>query len=285
MDWPDPSGTGGDSVGEGNLREQRARFVCVAGNAVETTRLLLNSRSERHPNGLANSSDQVGRNYMRHVLAAVVAIMPGEVHMYKGATCAGIVRDETRHDPARGFKGGFLWHTVSFSPEDLVQLMLTGQWGHKVTEVMEKYKYMAAALMVGEDMAEANNRITLHPYKKDRYGLPVPVVSYHYHSNSAAMRTYALKVAHNIYKAVGAEQLFDMKTFPATHNMGVARMGDNPETSVCNRWGQTHGIKNLFISDGSVFPSSGCANPTLTIVSLALRQADYIIEQTNQGLI
>lgn len=271
--------------GEGKLREQRGRFVCIAGNAVETTRLLLNSRTQRHPHGLANSSEQVGRNYMRHVLAAVVAIMPGEVHMYKGTTCAGIVRDETHYDPSRGFQGGFLWHTVSFSPEDLVQLMLTGQWGHKVTEVMDKYKYMAAALMVGEDMAEPNNRISLHPHKKDRYGLPVPVVEYHYHANSVAMRTHALKVAHNIYNVLGAEQIFDMKTFPATHNMGVARMGDDPRISVCNRWGQTHDIKNLFISDGSVFPSSGCANPTLTIVSLALRQADYIAGQSKLGLI
>lgn len=267
----------------GNLRRQRARAVCVAGNAVETTRLLLNSRNERHPDGLANSSDQVGRNYMRHVLAAVVAVMPGEVAMYKGAQVAGYIHDERYHKPERGFVGGFLMHIAPFSPETMAGLIMHGQWGREFVETMNRYRDMAAMLIMGEDLPEQGNRITLHPTKKDRNGLPVPIVQYGFHSNSIAMREYAINAGHELYNSLGAEQLIDRRLFPATHNMGVARMGEDPKTSVCNPWGRTHDVRNLFVSDGSVFPTAGCANPTLTIVSLALRQADHIAGELDSG--
>ncbi len=270
---------------DGGSQRQRARLVCVAGNAVETTRLLLNSGSTRHPNGLANSSDQVGRNYMRHVLGATVAVMPGEVAMYKGAQCAGFIHDERRYDPSRGFVGGFLLHTVPFTPETMASLLMQGEWGKEFVDTMNRYKDMAAALMVGEDLPEPDNRITLHPEKKDGAGLPVPVVRYRFHSNSVAMQDYAIKVCHDLYGSLGAERFIDRRLFPATHNLGVARMGEDPGTSVCNPFGQTHDVDNLFVSDGSLFPTAGCANPTLTIVSLVLRQADYIAAEVQRGTI
>jgi len=270
---------------DGKPRTQQARLVCVAGNTVETTRLLLNSRNERFPDGLANSSDQVGRNYMHHMLSSVVAVMPGEVAFYKGAQCAGFVRDETRHDPSRGFSGGFLMHTVSFTPEDMATVIMPGQWGESFVDTMDQYDNMAGTLIIGEDMPEADNRITLHPTRKDRAGLPVPVVNYRFHPNSVAMRKYALKASRGVYEALGAKTILEQTVFPATHNMGVARMGENPKTSVCNTWGQTHDIANLFVSDGSLFPSSGSANPTLTIVALILRQADYIAGEVRRGTI
>ena len=91
------------------------------------------------------------------------------------------------------------------------------------------------------------------------------------------MLRYGLERGRRIYEALGAEQVIEMvDVFPATHNMGTARMGNDPAASVCNGWGQTHDLGNLFISDGSLFPTSGCANPTLTIIALALRQADYL---------
>jgi choline dehydrogenase-like flavoprotein len=268
----------------GDTREQRARAVCIAGNVVETTRLLLNSGGEKYPQGLANSSGQVGRNYMHHLLEGVVAIMPGKVNFHRGAQCAGIVRDETRHDPARGFAGGFQLHIASFTPETMAKLLLPGAWGERLTDVMEKYDHMAGLLIVGEDPPDPDNRITLHPTRKDRYGLPVPVVRYKKHPNTRAMQGYAFRAAHRIYDAAGAERILDIaNVFPATHNMGTARMGEDPRTSVCDRWGRTHDVGNLFISDGSVFPSAGCENPTLTIVALAVRQAEYLSEQLASG--
>ena len=97
----------------GALHEQKARAVCVAGNSVETPRLLLNSESSKFPSGLANSSGQVGRNYMRHTTGTVYAIMPGRVNFDRGTQMAGIIKDESRHDPSRGFAGGYEMETLS----------------------------------------------------------------------------------------------------------------------------------------------------------------------------
>ena len=155
---------------KGNLLTQKARAVCVAGNAVETTRLLLNSASERFPGGLANSSDQLGRNYMRHFIAAIIGEMPGEVNLHRGAHQAGIIRDEAHHDPARGFAGGILMLTAPFTPE-IIAKFFRPAWGSDIALILENYDHMASMLVHGEDLPQASNRITLHPTDKDAYGL------------------------------------------------------------------------------------------------------------------
>ena len=270
----------------GQLKSQKARLVCVAGNAVETTRLLLNSASARFPDGLANSSGQLGRNYMRHFALPVIGIMPGPVNMHRGTHQAGIVKDERHHDPGRGFKGGFLFLTVPFIPEIVAKIVLQDLWGERLAGIMRQYTHMAAMLVHGEDMPQESNRISLHPTEVDQNGLPIPVVHYEDHPNTAAMKTFAAERGKAIYAALGAKEIFAAPdVFPATHNMGVARMGNNPAKSVCNAWGQTHDIDNLFVSDGSLFPTVGCENPTLTIVALVLRQADYIERQIGRGLL
>jgi len=274
--------------GEGVKHSQKARFVCVAGNAVETARLLLNSRNEKFPDGLANSSEQVGRNYMRHLLLAILGIMPGEVHMYKGAQIAGVVRDETRHDPSRGFVGGFQLHTVPLTPRTMVlkNILMSGQWGSKLTRVLDQYRNFAMVMVMGEDLPRADNRISMHPSRKDQYGLPVPVVKYRHHANNRAMQKYSIGVSRRMYESLKASEIYEMvDVFPATHNMGTARMGNDPKHSVCDKWGRTHDVQNLFVSDGSLFPTAGCENPTLTIVALVLRQADHIAGLMEQGVI
>jgi len=271
---------------DGQLHEQKARAVCVAGNVVETTRLLLNSDSRTFPDGLANSSNMVGKNYMRHVLAGVVGLMPGAVNLHRGTHQAGIVTDERGYDASRGFVGGILFLTVPFTPDIFARLLIPGAWGERITSVLEDYDHLAAMLVHGEDMPQESNFISLHASRKDQYGLPVPVVHYRAHPNSRRLMKYALGQGRKIYESLGATEVFDMvDVFPATHNMGTARMGKDPKSSVCNPWGQTHDIENLFISDGSVFPTVGCENPTLTIVALALRQADYVYEQINRNAI
>jgi len=265
---------------KGETLTQQARMVSVAGNAVETTRILLNSKSERFPNGLANSSDQVGRNYMRHFAIPVVGIMPGDVHVHRGTHQAGIVKDEAGHDPRRGFNGGFLFLTAPFIPEIIAKVILQDIWGERLTSVMEQYTKMATMLVHGEDLPQASNRIALHPDELDNNGLPVPVIHYEDHPNTVAMKAYATERGKALYRALGAREIFaPSDVFPATHNMGVARIGSDPASSVCNSWGQTHEIDNLFISDGSLMPTVGCENPTLTIVALVMRQADYIEQQ------
>jgi choline dehydrogenase-like flavoprotein len=260
----------------GSLQRQRARLVAVAGNALETPRLLLLSASALFPDGLANTSGQVGRNYMRHLTGSTYAVFDRPVHMYRGETMAGIVADESKHDTARGFAGGYYLETISLGPAFLAKFAEPGAWGRDFTSLMEGYANMAGLWIVGEDVPQESNRVTLNPAVTDRWGLPVADVHYDDHPNDLAMRAYAYGRTKELYEAVGATRVHFTPPYPSTHNMGTARMSDRPEDGVVDRWGACHDVPNLFISDGSVFTSSGAPNPTLTIVALAIRQADHI---------
>ena len=267
---------------DGNRQLQKARVVCVAGNSIETPRLLLNSASAQHPDGLANSSGQVGRNYMRHMTGSVYATFDKPVNMYRGTTMAGIITDESINDPSRGFVGGYEMETLSLGLPFMAAFLNPGAWGRGFAEAMEGYDHMAGMWLVGEDMPQASNRITLHDSEKDQFGLPVPNVNFDDHPNDVAMRNHAFKRGSAVYEAVGATNVYETPPYPSTHNLGTCRMSDKPQDGVCNKWGQTHDLANLFISDGSQFTTGAAENPTLTIVTLAIRQADYIAEQMGQ---
>src|SRR5262245_50128327 len=261
---------------DGKQMKQKARVVCVAGNSIESPRLLLNSHSAKFPDGLANSSGQVGRNYMRHTTGSVYAIFEKPVHMYRGTTMAGIVQDEARHDTARGFAGGYEFETLSLGVPFMAAFLNPGEWGRSFAEAMDAYDRMAGTWIVGEDMPQQNNAVTLHASEKDQFGLPVPNVNFDDHANDVAMRNHAYRQGSAIYDAVGAVKTFHTPPYPSTHNLGTNRMSESPKDGVVNKWGQTHDIPNLFESDGSQFTSGAACNPTLTIVSLAIRQADHI---------
>jgi choline dehydrogenase-like flavoprotein len=268
----------------GTLHEQKARVVCVAGNSAEMPRLLLNSESSKFPNGLANSSGQVGRNYLRHMTGTVYAIMPGPVNFDRGAQMAGIIKDESRHDPSRGFAGGYEMETLpGFGPASVATNIVPGAWGADYAKIIEMYDHFAGMWLVGEDLSQAENRVTLHPTEKDQYGMPVPVVHFRDHANDVAMRNHAYNAGTTVYQSLGATQVFELPPFPSTHNMGTCRQSEKPQDGVCNKYGQTHDIANLFISDGSQFTSSGAENPTLTIVALAIRQAEYLTSQLTKN--
>lgn len=268
---------------DGNLQEQKARIVCVAGNSIESPRLLLNSASSMFPDGMANSSGQVGRNYMRHVTGSVYAVFENPVHFYRGTTMAGIIQDEARHDPSRGFSGGYELETLALGLPFMAAFLNPGGWGRGFTSALDQYDHMAGMWIVGEDMPQEGNRITLHAELKDKWGMPVPDVAFTDHANDIAMRNHAYKQGTALYEAVGATRAFPTPPYPSTHNLGTNRMSANARDGVVNKWGQTHDITNLFVSDGSQFTTGAAENPTLTIVTLALRQADYIAEQMSAG--
>jgi choline dehydrogenase-like flavoprotein len=115
--------------------------------------------------------------------------------------------------------------------------------------------------------------------EKDQYGIPVPVVHFKDHANDVAMRNHAYKAGTAVDQSLCATQVFELPPGPSTHNMGTCRQSENPQDGVCNKYGQTHDIANLFISDGNQFTSAGAENPTLTIVALAIRQAEYLASQ------
>jgi choline dehydrogenase-like flavoprotein len=270
---------------DGKEQRQKARIVCVAGNSLETPRLLLLSHSNRFPDGLANSSGQVGRNYMRHMTASVYATFDRPVRMWRGTTMAGIVRDEARNDPQRGFVGGYEMETLSLGLPFIAAFLDPGAWGREFTSALDDYENMAGMWLVGEDMPQETNRVTLDGQAKDRWGLPVAGVHFDDHPNDVAMRAHAHASGAAVYQAVDAVRVFPTPPYPSTHNLGTCRMSANARDGVCNRWGQTHDVKNLFISDGSQFTTGGAENPTLTIVSLAIRQAEYLTDQMAKNAI
>jgi choline dehydrogenase-like flavoprotein len=270
---------------DGQRHVQKGRVVAVAGNSIESPRLLLNSASAKFPDGLANSSGQVGRNYMRHMTGSVYGVFDQPVHMFRGTTMAGIIQDESRHDPSRGFAGGYEMETLSLGLPFMAAFLDPGAWGRGFTRKMEHYPNMAGMWLVGEDMPQEKNRITLHGSEKDAYGLPIPNVHFDDHANDIAMRSHAFRQGSAVYKAAGAREVYETPPYPSTHNLGTNRMSASARDGVVNKFGQSWDIANLFVSDGSQFTTGGAENPTLTIVALAIRQADYIADQMGKNVI
>ena len=205
------------------------------------------------------------------------------VRMYRGITMAGCVKDERYHKPDRDFVGGYYMETIRLGLSFIAGSIATnadfGGWGREYTSVMEAYENMAGMWLVGEDMPQATNCVTLHPIEKDQFGMPIPNVHFDDHVNDIAMRNHAYKRGAVVYDAVGATRIVRVPPSLSAHNLGTCRQSARREDGVCNKWGQVHDIKNLFISDGSQFTTGAAANPTLTIVALAIRQADYIADQ------
>ncbi|ETX30435.1 GMC family oxidoreductase [Roseivivax isoporae] len=267
---------------DGALQMQRAKVVCVAGNSFESPRLLLNSASSMFPDGLANSSGQVGRNYMRHTTGSVYATFEKPVRMWRGTTMAGIVQDEARHDPSRGFVGGYELETLSLGLPFMAAFLDPGAWGREFTTALDSYENMAGMWIVGEDMPQESNRVTLSD-TEDQFGLKVVNVNFSDHANDIAMRNHAYKQGAAIYDAMGATRTMPTPPYPSTHNLGTNRMSERPEDGVVDRNGRAHDVPNLFVSDGSQFTTGAAENPTLTIVALAIRQADHIAGELSRG--
>ncbi len=268
---------------DGKTQRQKARIVAVAGNSLESPRLLLNSASPKFPDGLANSSGQVGRNYMRHMTGSVYGVFEQPVHMYRGTTMAGIVRDEATLNTRRGFVGGYELETLSLGLPFAAAFLDPGAWGRGFTSGLDDYSNMAGMWIVGEDMPRETNRVTLDPTVKDANGMPVASVHFDDHDNDVKMREHAYQQGTAIYDAVGATRVFRTPPYPSTHNLGTNRMSANAKDGVVNKFGQTHDVKNLFVSDGSQFTSGAACNPTLTIVALAIRQAENMSGMMSRG--
>ena len=220
---------------------------------------------------------------MRHMTGSVYAIFDKPVNMHRGTTMAGIITDESRHDASRGFVGGYEMETLSLGVPFMAAFLDPGSWGKEFAADMDAYNHMAGMWLVGEDMPRESNRITLNGEVKDQFGLPVPNVHFDDHDNDHAMRNHAFKQGRAVYEAAGATKTIETPPYPSTHNLGTNRMSAKARDGVVNKWGQSHDIDNLFISDGSVFTTGASENPTLTIVTLAIRQADYIAEQMGKN--
>ncbi len=275
--------TGVSYLRQDRWRFQRARNVVVAGYAVETPRLLLNSATSRFPEGLANSSGLVGKNLMVQSNQAVWGLMDREIRSYKGPPSLAITEHWNYTDDGKDFFGGYAY--MSQGPLPMLwsgtQSTKRGLWGRRLLEEMEKYNHQVGLKIVGECLPQESNHVTLTD-EKDQYGLPIPRVTYSYCDNDKKLIAHSLKFMRQALQAVGASDIWD-ETNDTAHLNGTARMGDRAENSVVNADCRSWDIPNLWICDGSVFPTVGGVNPSLTIQAIACRTADRIRTMAARG--
>jgi choline dehydrogenase-like flavoprotein len=274
----------------GTRHFQPADIVVLSANGVGTPRLLLLSEGPRHPGGLANGSGQVGRNLMHHVLAIVEMWVDAPLESHKGIVSAALISEEfAESDPARGFVNGVTLHIARLNGAGYQALGShsgnRAPWGRGHHDWFRRhFDRGLCCLVVGDDLPQAENRVTLSPTLRDSSGLPAPRIEYRLHDNDRRLIRFGIDRARDL---AGALEATDVKVNdfhvpggdyrpPAWHLLGTARMGDDPGRSVTNRWHQAWDAPNLYIVDGSSLPSGGAVNPTSTIAALAQRAAEHL---------
>jgi choline dehydrogenase-like flavoprotein len=265
------------------VTEFYSRIIFLNAATVATAFILLNSTSSRFPNGLGNGSDQVGRNLMDHHKGATAsASVEGfEDSYYYGRRPTGIYIPRFSNlkkndaDFLRGYHyGGGAWRNRTHSDEigeSLKQAVAhPGEWK------ISLYAF-------GECLPYADNRIILNKDKKDKWGRPLINVNCEFKENERTMNKKSSEVAGELLEAAGFKEVKANSniSFPgnANHEMGIARMGKDPKTSVLNAFNQMHEVKNVFITDGSCMTSSSCVNPSLTYMALTARACDYAAKE------
>ncbi len=266
---------------EGKERFQRARIVIVSGYAIETPRLLLNSACLGHDKGLANSSGTLGKYLMAQAGNVIAGRFDELIRMYKAPPAHALTEEFYETDPSRNFARGFAVQTVGPLPIAFAKAMMAakGQWGWGLRRTMMDYNHWSALGLLGEILPWEENRVELATGsdEKDRFGLPVAKVTFTLHENDKRMIEFGKNKVMEIMRAAGAVEVVQEARY--AHLVGAARMSATPETGVCDKFGRTWDVDNLFVMDGSVMPTQGSANPGLTIQALAARTADYLISQ------
>jgi choline dehydrogenase-like flavoprotein len=268
---------------EGEWRFQSARNVVVAGYAIETPRLLLMSASSRFPDGLANSSGLVGRNLMVQTNQAVWGRLDEEIRWYKGPPSLALTEHWNYLDEGKDFFGGYAYMSQGPLPQQwaATQSGNHGLWGEALIREMENYIHQAGLKIVGEVLPQESNRVTLAD-EKDQYGLPVARVTFSLCDNDKRLVRHAIRHMTEVMRAGGGHDVWHEDDDTA-HLNGTARMGDAPDASVVNADCRSWDVRNLWICDGSVFPTVGGVNPSLTIQAIACRTADRIRQMANTG--
>jgi choline dehydrogenase-like flavoprotein len=275
------------------VTEYFARIIFVNASTIATAAILLNSRSERFPNGLGNSSGQLGHNLMDHFTGTGATAQydgfrdqyysgrrPSGIYIprFRNLTPAGQRKDYIRGFGLQGSGNRFEWEeqgsTPGFGKAFKDQLLQPGPW----------------TLWIGawgETLPYFDNKVTLDPDKKDKWGLPIVRIAFKYHSNETAMRKDIRTSTEEMLGNAGFTNIhsYSHEAPPgsAIHEMGTARMGKDPKTSVLNAFNQLHDAKNVFITDGSCMTSSAWQNPSLTYMALTARACDFAIIEMKKG--
>jgi choline dehydrogenase-like flavoprotein len=274
--------TGVHYLRRGRERFQRARMVAVAGYSIETPRLLLNSATTGFPDGLANNHDLVGRYVMVQGAPQTAGRFDDEVRMYKAPPPEVTTEEFYETDPTKPYRRGFSIQTVSPLPITWAEhVAAQGHWGADLRRYMSDYVHWNCLGALCEFLPLADNRVTLAD-EKDHNGLPVARFTYSQCDNDRALMKASQSVMESILEAAGATEVMTINRY--AHLVGGARMGDSPRTGVVDASCRSFAIPNLLITDGSVLPTQGSANPALTIMALAARAADLLVAGSRSGL-
>jgi choline dehydrogenase-like flavoprotein len=254
----------------------------MAAFSIQNPRLLLASASDKHPNGLANSSGTVGQTIMAHPAALVYGIFEEQTQCYMGAFGGQLVNQDSyakNTHAASGAFGSYQWMIANaVKPNDLLGISNTRPdlFGNDLHAFMKNSaQHFASMTGVVEDLPVAENAVTLSD-QLDANGIPLANVTHTTHAKSKALWTAALEEGKGVFEAAGATEVW---TGPQAgmHIMGGTIMGDDPQSSVTNSYGQSHDITNLVIAGSGLFPTSAGVNPTFTIHALTARAGDYLL--------
>ena len=266
----------------GAEHRQRAKAVVLAANGAETPRLLLLSESSRFPQGLANGSGLVGRYMMWNAHGETFASFEHPLNEYKSVQVTRIIHDFYETDPRRGFYGGGaldarmipgpLLFALDYLPPDVPK------WGAEYKRhVAELFTHTMEVTAAATSLPLATNTVTLDPHLKDGFGRPALRATYRDHPDDLAMVRFLNGRARALLEAAGAQRIWEVPVTESSigaHLLGTCRMGDDPRSSVVDRFHRAHEVRNLFICDGSSFVTSGRGQPTMTIQALAFRAAE-----------
>lgn len=270
-----------------DVREYFAKIIFVCGSTVATTALLLNSKSSRFQNGLGNDSGELGHNLMDHhfKIGASGTWEGDEDKYYIGRRANGIYipryrnigNDKRDYLRGFGFQGGGSRASWNRGANDM-------SFGADYKDTMTKPgPWMMNLSGFGETLPYHDNKMYLDPTDKDKWGIPLVVFDAEFKENEKKMRKDMMEDAKEMLESAGLKNVraFDNGSYPgmAIHEMGTARMGRDPKTSVLNGNNQLHGVKNVFVTDGACMTSTSCVNPSLTYMALTARAADFAVKE------
>lgn len=269
-------------------QEFYARLIFLNASTVATAFILLNSVSTHFPNGLGNGSDEVGRNLMDHHKGiSITATVDGFEDMYyygRRPTPLYIPRFQNIKDKNPGYIRGYHFGASASRPRQAGDAII----GAPLKEALsEPGPWQIGLYAFGECLPYSDNRITLDNNKKDPWGRPIITINCEFKENEKAMHDDMVKTGQELFEAAGFKNINVKAELSApgnaNHEMGTARMGHDPKTSVLNGYNQMHEVPNVFITDGSCMTSSACLNPSLTYMALTARACDYAVKEMKKG--
>ena len=270
---------------------QKAKAVVVCANGAETPRLLLMSKSNQFPNGLANSSGMLGKHLMFNGGTTSHGEFEHEIHAHKGPVVTRITQEHYELDEKLGLVGGggFDYRVSVPGLMRTMDMPKNGpMWGSAFKQRMRPW-FLNSLEAFGHttSLPVSTNTVDLDPELKDAWGLPALRITFREHEHDMRLYKFFIDRGHELLLASGAKKVTDnpVNDNPggAVHLLGTARMGNDPTTSVIDKYHRAHDVKNLFIVDGSSFVTSGRGQPTMTIQALAFRAADHIANFARRG--